>query len=202
MATSKDHASPTDPYLHIDEIGLHTALPETRFSRVADRFLNKVGELASWSWVVLMAIIITNVALRYLFSEGRIEFEELQWHLYAVGWLAGLSYCFVHDDHVRVDILHDRFRNRTRAWVEFLGTLFLLLPFISIVLIYTVPFILYSWELGEVSSAPGGLPYRWLIKSALLLGFAFLLLAAISRFTRIVALLFASSPKETRHGDQ
>lgn len=77
-----------------------------------------------------------------------------------------------------------------QGWVELLGIVFLLIPFITLVLWYAVPFVLYSWELGEVSEAPGGLPYRWLIKAVLFIGFALLALATLSRLSRVCALLF------------
>ena len=176
-------------HLELDRLVHHTCLPETVISKSIDSVLRAIGHLFAWTWVILMAVIIINVLMRYLLGEGRIEFEELQWHLYALGWMIGLSYCFVADDHVRVDLIHDRMSLKTQAWVEFLGILFLLTPFLIIVLWYSIPFITYSWQLGEVSEAPGGLPYRWLIKSVLFIGFALLAMAVVSRFSRVVALL-------------
>ncbi len=190
------HQTNTDPaldltHVELDRLTPHTTLPDTAVSRWLDALLMRIGEWLSWIWVLLMAVIILNVFMRYALDEGRIEFEELQWHLYAAGWLLGLSYCFVADDHVRVDLFHHRFSLRTQAWVELFGMLFLLTPFLSLVLWYSVPFIVYSWQLSEVSGDPGGLPYRWLIKSALLFGFALLALATVSRLSRVIALLFA-----------
>lgn len=181
---------PMATLMDLDHFNHHTQLPETRLSCLLDNLLQKIGDLMSWTWVVLMAVIILNVVMRYLFNEGRIEFEEIQWHLYAIGWLFGLSYCFVADDHVRVDLIHDQLSLRAQAWIELLGMVFLLIPFITLVLWYSVPFILYSWQLGEVSDAPGGLPYRWAIKSVLFIGFGLLGLAALSRLSRVCALLF------------
>ena len=80
-------------------------LPHTAFSKRADHVINRVGEAASWLWLVLLAVIVVNVCMRYVFGEGRIEFEEIQWHLYAAGFLIGLSYGQVADVHVRVDDL-------------------------------------------------------------------------------------------------
>lgn len=183
------------PHIELDQIAHHTALPETRLSRFVDGLINRICDQIIWVWVVLMATIMLNVVMRYVLGEGRIEFEELQWHLYAIGWMFGLSYCFVADDHVRVDLIHDHMSLRVQGWVELFGILFLLVPFITLVLWYAVPFILYSWQLGEVSEAPGGLPYRWLIKSVLFIGFALLALATLSRLSRVCALLFMK--KET-----
>ncbi len=176
--------------LDLDNIAHHPRLPETAVSRSLDGLLNRIGGAFSWIWVILMAIIVLNVLLRYVFGEGRIEFEEMQWHLYAVGWLIAQSFCFVHDDHVRVDLIHDYFSPKGQAWVELLGSLLLLLPFIMLVLWYAVPFIEYAIETGERSNAPGGLGHRWIIKSFLFIGFGLLLLAMLSRLSRVCALLF------------
>jgi TRAP-type mannitol/chloroaromatic compound transport system permease small subunit len=165
-------------------------LPHTAFSRRVDPFLVKVGQWTSWLWAVLLVIIMVNVIVRYAFGMGRIEFEEIQWHLYSAGFLLGLSYAYQADAHIRVDVLHERLSPRRKAWIELYGILLFLLPFIALVLIYSVPFVASSFRYGEVSQAPGGLPYRWIIKAMLPLGFAFLLVAVVSRLTRVWALLF------------
>ena len=67
-------------------------LPHTRLSQRIDRWIEAVGSAVSWLWLVLLATIVLNVVMRYVFGEGRIEFEELQWHLYAMGFLTALSY--------------------------------------------------------------------------------------------------------------
>jgi TRAP-type mannitol/chloroaromatic compound transport system permease small subunit len=167
-------------------------LPQTRSSRLIDPLLLWIGNWISWLWLVLMLIICINVTLRYLFSEGRVELEEWQWHLYSVGFLIGLSYAFQADAHIRIDVLSERLSQRTRAWLELYGILLGLLPFMMLVLIYAVPFVAQSLALNEISQAPGGLSHRWMIKSALPAGFALLLLAAWSRLTRVWCLLFVN----------
>jgi TRAP-type mannitol/chloroaromatic compound transport system permease small subunit len=184
---------------------LQNVLPHTRLSNHLDGLIRAIGNAVSWIWLVLLATIVLNVIMRYVFGEGRIEFEELQWHLYAVGFLAGISYAVESDDHVRVDFLRSRLGLRMQAWVELYGLLLLLFPFIALILIYSVSFIEYSWQAGEVSPAPGGLPMRWLIKSALFAGFALLAVAAFSRLLRVSSYLFdvpeavASRAREIDH---
>ncbi len=172
--------------------------PQTRVSRVIDPWLARLGTWLSWIWLVLLLVIVANVILRYLFSEGRIEFEELQWHLYSFGFLVGLSYAYQADAHIRVDVLHERFSPRLKAWVELYGTLLLTLPFVALVLVYGIPFVASSFALGEVSSSPGGLPFRWLIKAMLPIGFVLLLLAVIARLSRVWAFLFFGAHDDAR----
>lgn len=169
-------------------------LPETRFSCAVDRVLSIIGRTASWLWVVLMAVIVVNVALRYLFHQGRIELEELQWHLNAVAFLIAIAYAYRVDAHIRVDLVSVRLRPRLQVWIEFYSTLLLLLPFIAVVLWYSFPFVAHSWTVSEISSSPGGLPFRWLLKGVLPVAFSLLLVAVASRLTRLWAYLTDGPP--------
>jgi TRAP-type mannitol/chloroaromatic compound transport system permease small subunit len=171
-------------------------LPETALSRIVDPLITRIGMWASWLWVVLLAIIVLNVVLRYAFGEGRVEFEEIQWHLYATGFLLALGYGLQTDSHIRVDVLHERFSPAGKAWVEFYGILLFLLPFVAFMLIFSVPFVITSFELSEVSNAPGGLPFRWLIKAMLPMGFLLLALAALARLTRVWKFLFSGEERD------
>jgi TRAP-type mannitol/chloroaromatic compound transport system permease small subunit len=165
-------------------------LPQTALSRIVDPWLERIGRATSWLLLVLLIVIVLNVVLRYAFGEGRIEFEEIQWHLYSTGFLLGLGYTLKADAHIRVDVLHARLSLRARAWIELYGILLLLLPFIVLVLVFSVPFVASSWQLSEISVSPGGLPMRWVIKAMLPAGFVLLLIAALSRLSRVWSLLF------------
>ncbi len=139
-----------------------------------------------------MLVIVVNVTMRYAFGEGRIEFEEFQWHLYAVGFLIGLATCMSADNHIRVDVLHDRLSLKSQAWIELYGLLLLYFPFILMVLIFSFPFVQYSFSIAEISDAPGGLPHRWIIKSVLPISMILLLAAGLRRLLRVTSYLFGS----------
>ena len=177
------------------------ALPKTRLSIALDGFITVVGKAVSWLWPILILVIIANVVLRYVFNLGLIVFEELQWHIYAIGFMIGLSFAVVRDRHVRVDALSERMSVRTRAWIELIGLGVFLLPFCVFVVIKAWPFVLTAWETGEVSIAPGGLGHRWAIKSVIIVAFALLIVAAVSRISRVTALLFGF-PKSLPYEDR
>ena len=169
---------------------MENQLPTTALSRAIDPFLQRLGNGLSWIWVGLIFVIVLNVLLRYVFSEGRIELEEIQWHLYSTGIMFGLSYAFQADVHIRVDVLHERFSPELKAWIDLYGILLFVLPFTALMLSYGIPFVVDSYQTKEVSQSPGGLELRWLIKSVLVLGFSFLSLAAFARLTRLWSFLF------------
>ena len=165
-------------------------LPVTAFSRNADRLIGWFGEIASLLWTVLMLVIVFQVVLRYVFGIGSIMLEETQWHLYAVGFMLGLSFTEVRERNVRIDVLAENFSQKTRLWIELVGITVFLLSFTLLVIWFAVPFVVTSWQLNEVSAAPGGLPYRWVLKSFLVTAFALLALAGVSRLTRVWVALF------------
>lgn len=170
-------------------------LPHTPLSSAISRFFAALAGALSWIWLLLIGVVVLNVTMRYLFGEGRIEFEEIQWHLYAIGFLIGLTTCMDTDDHIRVGVFHDRMHPRWQAWIELYGLLLLFFPFVFMVLWYSVPFVRYSFGISEISDAPGGLPFRWAIKSVLAFSMVLLLIAGFSRLLRVSCYLFAR-PKQ------
>ena len=154
-----------------------------------DEMILKIGRFFAWANGILILVIVLQVTLRYGFSSGMVMLEELQWHLYAVAFMFGLSYALVTDAHVRVDLLHSKLSERTREWIEILGTFFLLLPFIIVIIYYGVEFFQQSWVHNEHSVAPMGLPFRWAIKAVIPLSFALFGLAALSRLIRAFYLI-------------
>jgi len=163
-----------------------------------EALLDKVAALFSWVWLALIAVIVFAVVLRYVFGIGRIEFEELQWHLYAAGFMIGIVACASRDRHVRVDVLRENMAPRTRDWIDLYGILLLQLPFLTLVFLSSLPFLADSFSVGERSASAGGLPYRWLLKSMLPLTFGLLFVTTLSQLARVWRRLFADRPASDR----
>jgi len=138
-------------------------------------------------------VIGFDVVMRYLFHRGSVALQELEWHLFALVFLLSAAYTLKHDGHVRVDIVYQsRWMNaRRRAWVDLFGGLFLLLPFCLLIIVGSWPFVAGAFVVGEGSPDPGGLPYRFLLKAAIPLGFFLLLLQGIAHLLRCARTLMA-----------
>ena len=140
------------------------------------------GRGVSWLVMVLVLLVSYDVTMRYLFNSGSITIQELEWHLFSLIFLLGSAYTFKHDDHVRLDLFYQsHFCNEVkRAWINLLGGIFLLVPFCILIIVCSWPFISRSFLHNEGSPDPGGLPSRWILKSAIPLGFVLLLLQGIA----------------------
>ena len=155
--------------------------PVVRNKNVLDRFILGIGRFIAWSAIILVFIIILQVVLRYGFHSGFVFFEELQWHLYALGIMFGLSYAQINDTHIRVDVLRMGFSETKQRVIEIIGIVVLLLPFCWIAYQHGLDFVADSWRVNESSDAPLGLCCRWGIKSVLPASFLLLALAGVSR---------------------
>lgn len=128
----------------------------------------------------MVLIICFDVAMRYLFSNSQEWMLELEWHFFAVLFLFGGAYALQKDQHVRVDIWYTKQSRKTKAWVDLLGTLLLLIPWCLMVIYTSYNYADNSLAINERSPDPGGLPARYLIKFCITIGFGLLLLQAIS----------------------
>lgn len=183
---------------HVDDLlHHHTELPETGLSRALDGALTLIGKAASWLWLVVVGVIIWAVVGRYAFGQGSVTLEEWQWHIAGAAWLLGLAYTLCADDHVRVDVIHERLSLRAQAWIELLGIVLLLIPFLGFAIWEAVPYALHSFQQGETSQSPAGLSNRWVLKAIMALAFALLLVGAVSRLSKVTALLFGIPAPKT-----
>lgn len=164
----------------------------------ADRlisYLNKLSEWSGWavSWLILLMvlIIVYDVSMRYVFKIGSVALQELEWHLFAVIFLLGAAYTLKHDGHVRVDVFYNsrRCSDLCRAWIDILGFLFLLLPFSILIINSASGFAYNAYLIGEGSPDPGGIAYRFIIKSMIPLAFVLLILQGLATFISNVQLV-------------
>lgn len=174
-----------------------TSPPSLPWADTCDQWVRRISRVVMWVNLLLVAVIIIQVVWRYGFNGGHPKLEELQWHLYAIAVMFGLSYAQVENSHIRVDVLAMHFGPRAKAFWEVVGICLFLLPFLYVVLYHSIGFVEDAWRTAERSDAPLGLPYRWLIKSVIPISFALLAVAAIARLGRA----FATLKSGVQHGN-
>lgn len=162
-----------------------------------DRINEWIGSYIVASAVfAFILVIFSNVILRYAFNTSFVFMAELEWHLFAFIFLIGAGYTLLHEGHVRVDIFYSMMDRRKMAWVNVLGVLFFLIPSCYLVLTTAIPWVMVSYEIGEVSIDPGGIPGRFLLKATLPLGYFLLLIQGVLLGLKS-ALILLGNPIET-----
>lgn len=145
-----------------------------------DRLTKGVGIGISWLTLVLVLVIVVDVFFRYVFNITSAASFETEWHLFGAIFLLGAAYALQQDKHVRVDVFYHKFSEKTKAWVNLIGTIFLLLPFCGVAFWESISFVKNAYLIKETSPDPGGLPARYIIKSAIPIGFLLLGLQGLS----------------------
>jgi TRAP-type mannitol/chloroaromatic compound transport system permease small subunit len=170
-----------------------------KLERIA-RFLSGIsettGRLTAWLTLAMTLLVCYDVAMRYIFHQGSVALQELEWHLFALLFLLGAAYTLKHDAHVRVEVFYQHFGERGRAWADLIGNLLFLLPFCLLVIYASTPFVYNAFHFNEGSPDPGGLPYRYLLKAAIPVGFGLLLLQGIANILDCLIKLFGRSREE------
>ncbi|NQD91772.1 TRAP transporter small permease subunit [Pseudomonas sp. CrR25] len=165
------------------------SLPHNRLSWPLDRLIVAIGRASAWLWLAVLLVVLSNVFSRFVLARGSIALEELSWHLFGAAMMLALAYAVVRDDHVRVDVLREKFSLRSQALIELLAIVLLALPVIGLMIDTLVPYAYTAFRYQEHSQAPSGLPYRFLFKSVLPLGLGLVGIALVSRASRCSTLL-------------
>ncbi|MBW1679933.1 MAG: TRAP transporter small permease subunit [Deltaproteobacteria bacterium] len=139
-----------------------------------------VGRGVAWVTLGLVLVVFIDVVMRYLFNTSFVFTQELEWHLFAFIFLMGAGYTLLYDAHVRVDIVYQRMSPKGRAWTNLLGTIFFLIPGCIMVIITSAKFTYNSWIIMEGSPDPGGIPFRFILKGTITVGFVLFTFQGIS----------------------
>ena len=148
--------------------------------------------LVSAAVFIFIAVIFSNVVMRYVFNTSSVFMSEVEWHLFAFIFLMGAGYTLLHDRHVRVDIFYSTMGEKKRALVNLLGVLFFLLPSCYLVLTTSIPWVITSYTVGEVSIDPGGIPARFALKAVLPIAYWLILIQGLSLGLKSFLVLFGS----------
>jgi TRAP-type mannitol/chloroaromatic compound transport system permease small subunit len=151
-----------------------------RLCRCIDSLNEWVGKGTGWAALGLVLVVFIDVVMRYLFNKSYVFAQELEWHLFAFIFLIGAGYTLLYDGHVRVDIIYQRYGPRGKAWTNLAGVILFLIPGCLLIVTTSWHFAFRAWVIGEGSPDPGGIPFRFIVKGFIPVGFSLLLLQGIS----------------------
>ena len=152
--------------------------------------LNKtIGNITAVLMLLVMINVFLDVLLRYFFHTGSIALQELEWHMFAVMFLFGISYALCDESHVRVDFIYDTLKPKKKAYINIFGTIFFLIPFALFIAYGSYEFVLDAYEFNEISEDPGGLTHRWIIKAMIPLSMITLVLSSFGYIYKNIKIL-------------
>jgi TRAP-type mannitol/chloroaromatic compound transport system permease small subunit len=154
-----------------------------------ESILVAIGKLGAWLSLPLIAIIMFDIISRKFFVLGSTKLQEMEWHLHAALFLLALGYAYLKNSHVRIEVIRESFSTKLKAILEVIGVLIFILPYTGLIVWFGIDFVSRSYGMNEVSAALTGLSHRWIMKSFVPMGMAFLWLAGISVLLRNLSYL-------------
>ena len=148
--------------------------------RVIDGMNEWLGRGVAWVTSGLVLVVFIDVVMRYAFNTSFVFTQELEWHIFAFIFLIGSGYTLLHDGHVRVDIIYQRLGFKGKAWTNLIGVIFFALPGCFMVIVTSWKFTYNAWLVMEGSPDPGGIPFRFIVKGFITVGFIILFVQAFS----------------------
>ena len=116
-----------------------------KLERGFEKFANVIGYFTVFVMVLMILNVTYNVIMRYFFNTGSIAMQEMEWHLFSVVILLGISYTLKEDGHVRVDLIYDRLTNKKKAKINMVGVAFFIIPVALLIGIESIPFVIESF---------------------------------------------------------
>jgi TRAP-type mannitol/chloroaromatic compound transport system permease small subunit len=137
----------------------------SKIANIIETFIGITGRLVSWLTLLMVLVTFLVLVLRYLFDVGSIALQESVVYMHATVFLIAAAWTLQQDAHVRVDILYCRCSDKTRALINLLGSLLLLLPLMIFIVWISADYVQDSWSVHEGSREAGGLPGVFLLKT-------------------------------------
>jgi TRAP-type mannitol/chloroaromatic compound transport system permease small subunit len=163
------------------------------------KVVDAVNERIGWGvrWLILVAVLIGagNAISRYALNISSNAWLEIQWYLFSAVFLLCAGYTFLRNEHIRIDVIQGNLSIRLQTWIDVFGIIVFLLPMAVMILWMSWPVFVNSYQQQEMSSNAGGL-IRWPVKLLVPVGFALLVVQALSELVKRIAFLagLTSSP--------
>jgi TRAP-type mannitol/chloroaromatic compound transport system permease small subunit len=159
-----------------------------KLSRGIDAFTRWTGKRLAWLILVAVVVSAINAIIRKTFDISSNSWLELQWVLFSIVFLLCSSWTLLDNEHIRIDIVNNMLPKKVRDSIDVIGHIFFLMPLCVVMIITGIPFFLRSMQINEQSGNAGGLP-QWPAKSLIMIGFALLLVQAVSELIKRIAVM-------------
>src|SRR5204862_3959608 len=98
------------------------------------------------------------------------------------------GYTLLRNEHVKIDVLLHLWSKRKQIWIDIIGIVFFLFPFVIAVVVLSWPLFVNAYQTHEMSQNAGGL-IRWPVYLLVPIGFTLLGIQGISELIKRFAYL-------------
>ena len=163
--------------------------------RGIDKISEWSGKVFIWLIIPLTCLVVFEVVARRFFNSPHIWSLEVTNYLYGPHFMLVAAFTLLHKGHVAIDILYNKFRPRVRGILDIITYSVLFFPFCIIMVYQGTIFAKTSWMIHETSES-AGLTVVPLVKTAIPVTFALVLLQGFANFIRSIMLAIKGEEME------
>ena len=145
----------------------------------------KTGRATMYLVFVMMFILILSFVTRNIINIPLIWIIEMAQFVMTGYYLLGGGYSMLTDDHVRMDLIYSKLKDKTKALLDSLTSVFLIF-YLLVLLIGSISSLTYTLETNQRLFTAWA-PYVWPIKSIMTFGILLMLLQSIAIFFKDIA---------------
>jgi len=165
-----------------------------RILKTIDNINEQVGKLVRWLGPILVLVCLYGVIVRYVFNRPSIQAPVLMTMIGAAFASLSWGYIYLHEGHVRIDILYSHFSPRGRAIINVISTLVFFFPVMGLLGYAAGWWMWYAWATGESSKQTFWYPPLGPIRTIVFLGICLFILQGLARFIRDLYLVLRNKP--------
>ena len=145
----------------------------------------KTGRATMYLVFVMMFILILSFVTRNIINIPLIWIIEMAQFVMTGYYLLGGGYSMLTDDHVRMDLIYSKLKDKTKALLDSFTSVFLIF-YLVVLLIGSISSLTYTLETNQRLFTAWA-PYVWPIKSIMTFGILLMLLQSIAIFFKDIA---------------
>ena len=145
----------------------------------------KTGRATMYLVFVMMFILILSFVTRNIINIPLIWIIEMAQFVMTGYYLLGGGYSMLTDDHVRMDLIYSKLKDKTKALLDSLTSVFLIF-YLVVLLIGSISSLTYTLETNQRLFTAWA-PYVWPIKSIMTFGILLMLLQSIAIFFKDIS---------------
>lgn len=153
-----------------------------RIAKRIESFIDKVGGLASYLILAILAFITFEVVSRYVFNAPTNWVWLMSKQFFGVFVIIGGSYALIHKQHIRIEVFYDRYPPLMKTiirWLSLLGAMI----FLGALLWKGGAMGLDAWQMKEKAIGMFKLPL-YPLKMSIPVGVALYILGCLVFFSR------------------
>ncbi len=159
------------------------------FVRLGERLTGSFGMVAAWLILPLVLATVFEVFSRYVLNDPTIWAYEVGYMATGTNFMLGMAFTLRERGHIRIDVIYSHFDERTKAVVDLVSYVLLLLPLTFWMTLDLWGYAYDAYVIGEVTGESAWNPLVWPFRVTFFAGFGLLAVQGLMETIKVIYVL-------------